>query len=327
MILVVAVVLVVNLACVMAVFSLVESGTATPQIYISGFDYSNNGDTSFSYVSVKGTVVNPSSMGANNVNVSVYVYYDKYGLVQVNSTTVNLDSIPGGSSKSFDVDMSYPGGDYYDFVNGYYFADYNIIMSSRFDFGTSFFVVVLPIAVLMPVLDVYSAYRLGLFGWITARKKESEVTLGWSAAVAVVVIVEYWLYYSSHHGLFISYFTMYPALHLWDWILIFFISIIAGAFIADLEIAVYSFLASLLLSFVVEFIYGSFFIWFGLGISGSFSTTSPGLAFTMYLQTVLQQVFLGLLRMVNIEIPCFLILGVFIGAFVRSYFEPTIDVS
>jgi hypothetical protein len=323
-ILAVAIVLVVNLACVFAVISLVESGTETPQIYVSSFDYYNYGNTSSAYVSLTGTVMNPSSLEAKNVNVTLYIYYYKYGNVLVNSTTLSLDSIPGGESKSFDANLSYSGSYYYDFVNGYYYGDHSLIMNSRFDFGLSFFVVTVPIAFLLPVLDIYSAYRLGSFAWIRARKKESLLALGWTVAIVIVIMVEYISFYSSLPGSFMSYFATYPTLQIWDWLLIFFISLVAGVFMADLEVAIYSFAVTLFLSLVFEGLIGSLFVWFGLGISNSFSTTSPGLAFTTYLQTVLQQVFLGILSMVNIEIPCFLLLGVGIGAILRAFLDPTV---
>jgi hypothetical protein len=324
-IMVVIIVLAVNVACVAAVFSLVESGTATPDIYVGGFTYANNGNTTSAYVSVEGTVVNPSSLTANNVRMLIDVY-DQYVVPPVASGTVDLGTVPGNSSKSFDTNIQYSGGYFYDFEIGRYGVDYGLLLRSRFDFGIGFFAIVLPMAVLLPTLDVYCACKLGLFGWIRTRKKVAATTVAWAAATALVVIISYWLFYNAHPGLPINnYLDLYPQLYFWDWILVFFISVVAGAIIADLGTAVYSFLASLILSMIFEVLYGSFFVWFSLGYNRSFSMIAPSMAFTTYLQTVLQQVFLSFLRMINIAVPCFLVLGVFIGAVARSYVEPSVD--
>ena len=325
-IMVVIIVLAVNVACVMAVFSLVESGTATADIYVGGFTYTNNGNTSSAYVSVEGTVVNPSSLAANNVSVIIDVY-DQYVVPPVGTSTVNLGTVLGNSSKSFDTNVSYSGGYYYDFEIGRYGVDYGLTLGSRFDFGIGFFAIVLPMAVLLPTLDVYCAYRLGLFGWIRTRKKDVATTVAWAAAIALVVIIPYWLFYNAHPGVPISnYLDQYPQLYFWDWVLIFLVSIVAGAIMADLGTVVYSFLASLILSLIFEVLYGSFFVWFSLGYSRFFSIIVPGLTFTAYLQSVLQQIFLTFLRMINVAVPCFCVLGVFIGVVARSYFEPSVDV-
>jgi hypothetical protein len=324
-IMVVIIVLAVNVACVMTVVSLVESGTATPDIYVVNVTYANNGGPSSAYLSVGGTVVNPSSLAANNVSVIIDVY-DQYLVPPVGTSTVDLGTILGNSSKSFDTNVQYSGGYYYDFENGRYGVDYGLLLRSRFDFGIGFFAIVLPMAALLPTLDVYSAYKLGLFGWIRTRKKVVATTVAWAAVIALVVIIPYWLYYNARPGLPISnYIGEYPQLYFWDWILIFFVSVVVGAIIADLGTVVFSFLASLILSLIFEVLYGSFFVWFSLGYSRSFSMIFPGLTFVNYLQSLLQEVLLTFLRMINVAVPCFCVLGVFVGAVARSYFDPSVD--
>lgn len=322
-VLVVITVLTVNITCIAAVFSLVASATATPSIYVAGFTYTNNLDNVSTYASVSGTVVNPSSLAANNVTAvfSIYVLYPVG--VPINKTTVYLGSIPGGSSKSFDANVEYSGG-YYSLFDG---VGYDLLLGSRFDFGVGFFAVVLPMAVLLPILDVYCAYRLGLFGWINARKKVVAVTAAWSVALVLVTMIPYWLFYSSGRWpVFSTVMGLYPELGFWNYVIVFVVSIVAGALIANLESIVYSMVASIVLSLVFEVIVGSLFFWYSVGYSQSFSLIMPGLAFTDYFESVVGGVFLTVLRMINVAVPVFCVLGGIVGAVVRSYFEPSVDV-
>jgi hypothetical protein len=321
-IIVVVAVLAVNITCIMAVVTLVESGTATPYIQVMNFTYDNHGNNSSAYVQVDGTVVNPSSLTANNVSVLIDVY-DAYVATPVGTSDLDLGSVPGNSSEAFTTHISYPGTYYDDFVDGYYGVNFGLQLASRFDFGILFFAVALPIAVLLPVLDLYCAYKLGLFGWIRARKKAVAATLVWSGAVALVAIVRFCLFYSANVNAIGGY--VYPQFSFWDWPLIFIVSFVAGAVIADLGTVVYSFFISLILSVIFDVLCGSLFIWYGLGYGGSFTRIVPGLSFTTFLQGVVQEALLAFLRMINIAVPVICILAVFLGAFVRSYFEPTMD--
>jgi hypothetical protein len=325
-ILVVILVLAVNIACVMTVVSLVDSGTATPVIYVGGLDYTNNGNTSAAYVSISGTVVNPSSLAAKNVTLLLDVY-DQRVIPPVASTSVHFGTIPENSSVNFNTSVSYSGGYFYDFEDGYYGIDSGLDLQSRFDFGLGFYVIALSIAVLLPVLDVYSAYRLGLFGWIKARKRLVLTTLVWAGIIALLVCLRFWLFYAANPTVGLTnLIDVYPQLYVSDWVLVFFLGIGAGVFIADLGVAVYSFLVMILLSSIFEVSYGGLFAWYDLGYSGSFSMIIPGMSFTAYAQSVLMDVLLNVLRMVNVAVPCFCALGVFIGVFARSYFDPSVDV-
>lgn len=321
-VLVVIVVLAVNVACISAIFSLVGSETATPGIYVSGdFAYTNVGGSP-TYALVSGSVVNPSSLTATDVTVVLSVYV-KYMGPPLNTSNVNLGSIPGGSSKSFSADVQYSGG-YYSLFSG---VGVDLLLRSRFDFGLGFFAVALPMAVLLPALDVYCAYKLGLFGWMRARKKAVAATVAWGAAIALVVIVPYSVFYhGSGIAAFTTLFGQYPELQISDWVIVFLISIVAGAIIAGLDTIVYSFLASFMLSVIFEVTYGSFLIWYGLGYGQSFTFIVPGVSFVTYFEAVIEGVFLTVIRMTNLIIPVFCIMGVFIGAMVRSYFDPTVDV-
>jgi len=319
--LVVIAVLAVNVACISAILSLVGAGTATPRVYVTDFTYTNIGGTP-PYALVSGSVLNPSSLTANDVTVVLGVYV-KFMQVPLNTSNVDVGNVPGGSSKSFTTDVQY-SGDYYVLFDG---VGVDLLLRSRFDFGLGFFVVALPMAVFLPALDVYCAYRLGLFSWMKARKKVVVATVVWSAAIALVVIVPYSLFYhGSGIAAFTTLFGQYPGLQISDWVIVFLISIAAGAIIAGLETIVYSFLASLVLSVIFEVTYGSFLIWYGLGYGQSFTFIVPGVSFVTYFEAVIEGVFLTVMRMTNIIVPIFCILGVFIGAIVRSYFDPSVDV-
>lgn len=310
-------VLAVNVACVAAIFSLVESGTAIPNIYMADFTQTGNTDNlnGTAYVSVEGTVANPSSLTAKNVTliISIYAYYH---IPPVNISTVNLGSVPGNSFKSFNVDAPYSSG-YYTLFTG---VDFGLLLSSRFDFGAGFYAIVLPMAVLLPTLDIYSAYRLGFFDWVRARKKVVAATVAWGTGLAIIVSLSYWLFYISAVG---SY--QRPGLDIWDWVSIFFLSVVVGALIVNLEAIVYGFVASLVLSTILEVVYAILFTWFSQGVSQSFSMVIPGLTFGIYLQSVIGGVFVTVVRMIFFVVPLFCLLGVFIGAFIRSIFDPTVD--
>ncbi|HXX87961.1 MAG TPA: hypothetical protein VEH86_05900 [Candidatus Acidoferrum sp.] len=324
-ILVVIIVLAVNVACVLTIFSLVNSGTMTAPIYVTNLTYVNNDHPSSTYVSIAGMVVNPSSLAANNVTVLLDVY-DQYVVPPVGSNNTYLGTVDARSSVSFKTNVSYSGYSA-DFDNGYYWVDYGLTLGSRFDFGFGFFIIVIPMVVLLPILDLYSGYKLGLFGWIKARKKLVVTTVVWAGVIALLVSLRFWLFYAGNPAISLSNsLDVYPQVYFWDWILVFILSIVAGAFVADLAIAVYSFVTTLILSSIFEFLFGSFYAWFDMGYGKSFSIIIPGLSFNSYLQSVLQDVLLVILHMINLAIPCFCALGVFIGVFLRSYFDPSIDV-
>jgi hypothetical protein len=311
---VVILVLAVNVVCIMAVLSLVEAGTAIPDIYMADFSPTDNSVNGTAYVSVVGSVANPSSLTANNVTVVVRVYV-YYHVPPLNTALIDLGSIPGNSSKRFNTDVQYSSG------WQYRYADYDLLLNSRFDFGPGFYAIVLPMAVLLPTLNIYSAYQLGLFGWIRARKRVVSATFAWSVVIAFMIILSYWLFYSSPgRGSWES-----PELYVWGWVSIFLMSIVAGAIIADLETVVYSFVACVVLSLVFEVIYACFFGWFILGSGEAFSYTIPGLAFMTFFESVIAGQFVIILRMTNFIVPCFCLLGVFIGLIVRSYYEPSVD--
>jgi hypothetical protein len=324
----VTVVLAVNIVCVMTILSLVGAETATPYIYLDSFNYVNNMSSSgLAYVSVRGSVVNPTSLAANNVSVVLDVYV-KYMNQPLNTTVIDLGGIPAASSKSFNADFAYPGGESAYFLFDY--ADSSLLLSSRFDFGVGFFAIVLPLAVLLPVLDIYCAYNFGFFGWVKARKKVVAVTVVWSVVIALMIITSYWLFYNGLKvGQMVSSFSnaigFYPQLYSWGWIPILVSSIIAGVLIADLETVVYSFATSLVLSTIFEVVFAFFFVWYGLGFNEGFAIITPGLVFTTYVESIIGGVFLTILRMISIIVPTVCLLGVLAGAIVRGLVEPTVD--
>jgi hypothetical protein len=116
-----------------------------------------------------------------------------------------------------------------------------------------------------------------------------------------------------------------PTLGMWDFVLLLFVSIIAGAIIVDIEIVVYSFIACVILSFAFALTYASLFVWFILGVGESLSLITPGISFLDVVQSTIQAGMMDVFKMILItSLIC--LLGVLLGAFLRSYLQPSADI-
>jgi hypothetical protein len=146
-----------------------------------------------------------------------------------------------------------------------------------------------------------------------------------------VLIKSYWLVYMQNpflvsQGIAVSTDPRYvPTLGIWDFVLLLLMSVIAGAIIVDMEIIVYSFVANVILSFAFALTYASLFVWFILGAGESLSLITPGINFLDVVESTIQAAMTNIFKMMLIA-PLVCLLGVFVGAFLRSYLQPSADI-
>jgi len=187
--------------------------------------------------------------------------------------------------------------------------------------------VVVIVAVLAAV-NIYYARKLGFFKWLGNKKRVVAIIICWSSVVAVVVIREYWLSYIRNPILFDMPFYWFDdpswiaRLDVWDFILIFVTSLVAGALILDIETILFSAILNVVLSFFVPVIYVTFFIWVVLGWGNQFDLIG---GFGRWGQYVLWDSVRIVFRMTFPFVQLIAFFGVFIGAFVRVYFQPSAE--
>ena len=320
-------VLIVNIVGIAVILWFVQSRTITPELNVVGFK-SFWYDGSPPYVTAEGTVFNPGPLTANNVSllVEVYVrYIGPRGVDMINSTDIEMGTIPVNSSRYFNVGVSYPDSRAY----VYYSSGYDVLFASGIGFGLDSLAGLLPMVITLAIANVYIAHRVGFFTWVTAKRKVVATTIGWSFAIALVMIVAYWLVYVQNPLLVsqrIAASDVYaPELNVWDCAMILIVSAVAGAIIVDLEDIIYDFIAAMILSFAIALLYASFFIWFVLGMGDSLSITTGGITFLGIVQLAIQAALVNIFKMMLI-VPLLSLLGVFIGAFVVGYLRPYSDV-
>jgi len=171
--------------------------------------------------------------------------------------------------------------------------------------------------------------REKFFRWLKTRKREIAVTLTWSIAVALVIIKSYWLLYVTHpvlveHGIAWTRVNEWvPRLGTLDYLLIFLMSVIAGAILVDLKNIIYSFIATVVFSFVFAVTYSSLFIWYILKWGETLSLLGGWLA---WIGDVIYVAMLSIFRMVFPLVILLCILGVFLGAFGRGILQPSAQV-
>jgi hypothetical protein len=181
-------------------------------------------------------------------------------------------------------------------------------------------------AVFLLFLNVYSAWKLGVFMWLREKRKAITITLMWSLAVAVVVIKSYWLAYVENPVLFenrivwTSTINWMPRLTILDLILILIISLIAGALLIDLETIIYSLVANYALSFAFAVAYSTLFIWFTLGYGETFADAG---GFLEMGPVVIYVAVRNIFRLIFPLAQIFCLLGAIIGAFIRGYLQPS----
>ena len=188
-------------------------------------------------------------------------------------------------------------------------------------------IICLAVLVILIVLNVYNAKKLGFFGWVKENKKPIIITVGWSLVVAIILIKAYWSIYLANPRLFESgvFWTQIsdwtPHVDLLDMIMIFIASIVAGALLLEIETIVYGVIANFILSLVFAVIWATFFIWYALGIGLIPDFVAWGLpdqvSFIVYIAS--RNVF----RMAFPFVYVLAFMGVFVGAFGRALIQPS----
>lgn len=185
-------------------------------------------------------------------------------------------------------------------------------------------VISVTISAIILVLSLSYARKLGFFKWMKVRKKPIIIVLVWSVAVALVIIKSYWLVYLRYpvlveQGIAWTRIDQWvPRLDIYDLFLIFLFSIIAGAMILDIETAVYGFIATTILSFVIAGAHSFLFIWFYL----EYSNLLPYLGLAV-IERATTAAILNISRMTIPFVAVLCLMGVMLGAFARGYFQPS----
>jgi hypothetical protein len=183
------------------------------------------------------------------------------------------------------------------------------------------------VTIILLILNVFAAHKLGFVKWLGARKKKIAVTLTWSVAIAGIVIKSYWLVYATNpvlveHGIGWTQVDQWiPRLDTLDCLLIFLLGIIAGAILVDLETVLYSLIATTILSFLVPIAYSSLFIWYILRWGEAISV----LGGLLLLQNVIYVAIISIFRMVFPIVVILSLLGVLLGAFGRGFIDPSAE--
>ncbi len=187
-------------------------------------------------------------------------------------------------------------------------------------------VISVTISAIILVVSLYYARKLGFFKWIKVRKKPIIIVLVWSVAVALVIIKSYWLVYLKYPVLveqgiaWTGIGQWVPRLDVYDLLLIFLFSTIAGAMILDIETTVYGFIATAILSFVIAGAYSFLFIWFIL----EYSNLLPYLGWAV-IERATTAAILNISRMTVPFVAIICLMGAMLGAFARGYFQPTAE--
>jgi hypothetical protein len=301
----------------------------TPELYMVGFKYDPNYYPTVQcpdhLVDVKGTVFNAGMMKASNVTLVIKIIVTPF--VELQNETIALGDIPEKVSIPFNRTMAYPSGKTYTFSTVLYELFWT---SERSGFMMDILwltAMFLTTCAILLVFNIYSMHKLGLFAWLKHRKKTVLVTLVWSGIVALILIKSYWLVYAENFLLF-KYSVAWteisgwiPRLNFWDLMLIFALSIIAGAILLDVETDVYSLLANYTLSFSLAVIYVVAFIWFSLGYNEVFAAGGffEWGSFITYIATRI------IFRMTFPLVQIFCLFGALVGTYTRCFLQPSAE--
>lgn len=165
-----------------------------------------------------------------------------------------------------------------------------------------------------------------LANWVKRNRKSVLVVLAWGIAMALITSKALWVAYlegplSFRLGLDISWSLVnvakgVPRLGPLDYVLFLTISLVAGLLLTDLETALYSYIAAVVVLLSVAFVHAFLFIWFVLPRQGS--VVDPGL-----ITWIMFSAFYSVIRLI---FPFTILLTFFssmIGAFLSDLVQPS----
>jgi len=187
---------------------------------------------------------------------------------------------------------------------------------------------VLAVVSVLAVINIYFAHKYGFFKWLGTKKRVVAVIMGWSLVVAVIIIAEYWLSFVRNPILFTLPYYWFESpgwvahLNVWDFILIFLASAVAGALLLDIETILFSAISNAILSFLFPVIYVTYFIWVVLGWGRLWDVIG---GFAWGGQFVMWDAIRIVFRMTFPIVQLLAFFGVFLGAFIRVYIQPSAE--
>lgn len=280
----------------------------------------------FHLVNVRGTILNTGLADAINVTLILRVILAPR--IEITNTTLFLGNISGKSSSTFNTTIPFPTGTCHTFST----VLYEILWTSErsgFVTDTSILSAII-LTALVPLLlvNLYLMRKFGFVIWLKERWRTVLVTVIWSMVVALIVIKSYWLTYAGKNLLFeyriawTEIIDWIPRLNIWDLVLIFVVSVIAGTIILDIETSVYTVLTNYVLSALLAIIYVTGFIWFALGYSEVFASSGGFLEWGPFVTYIAFRV---VFRMIFPIVQVICLFGVLVGAFARGYLQPSAE--
>ena len=157
-------------------------------------------------------------------------------------------------------------------------------------------------------------------GWLEENRREVAVATGWTTAATLILIKIYTVFYIynpwQRSGLVPMDIYKVPIFTSFDLVLWFFVSLIAGMLLIDIDRVFYGYLVSMILSICIALAYATLYIWYVLGWGGMLSTISFSWEWAVYWAA---------LNMFRVVFPFPIILaflGGFFGSLLRSWIRP-----
>ena len=162
--------------------------------------------------------------------------------------------------------------------------------------------------------------------WLKRNRKSVLVVLVWGIAMALITSKGIWAVYLENPsrfrlGLNISWGLLNvaegtPRLASLDYVLFIAISLIAGLILNDIEIALYGYIAAVVVLFSVAFVHAFLFIWFVLPQQGS-AIIDPG-----FITQIMWSAFLTVVRLVFPGVLLITFFSNLLGAFLGDLVQP-----
>jgi hypothetical protein len=322
--------LLVNIFSFVAVSSFIQSQEIpAPDIRMINFDYKPNFFPTIEcpnhLVEVRGTVFNA---GTKALNVTVVIDIIVTTNTKLQTEAISLGDIPESGAISFNRTFSYPSSPTYTFSTVQYGLLWTSERSGFMMDALLLTAISLTALIFLLIFDIFSAHKLGFFMWLKNNMKTVGVTIAWSTIVAAILSKSYWLTYAGNPLLFkfgiawTGIVEWIPKLSILDVVLIFAVSVIAGAILLDIETSIYSLLANYILSFALTAIYVVLFIWFSLGYSEIFASTGGFLEWGSFIAYIASRV---VFRLTFPIVQIFCLFGVLAGTYLRGILQPSAE--